>query len=265
MISEALKYLTTPCPRPLRAMGYLTELIALEARFRRCRSHWQPHLDKTRSVIAEAVSATARYDKVVVLGCGILTDIPIDLLCTTFAEVQLVDVCFLRQTRNALRQYANIQWRLCDITGVARPVYDWVAGKPDAESPPTPTSPGDITLAGADLVISANILSQLPLLPLEYLQKKKPDLDEETLFGFAEGIVKHHLEFLQTAPATICLISEVERQMCDGQTVVEREDPLFGVPLVQSGEEWFWDMAPKTETAGDVDIRNRVRGTYWQR
>ncbi len=263
MLSEALKYLTTPCPRQLRAMGYLKELIALEARFRRCRKHWQPHLEKTRAVIAEAVQTTERRGKVVVLGCGILADIPIERLAEEFQTVQLVDVCFLGQTRKALKHVVNIRWQGSDITGLAQPLGEWLATGQAGDALPTPAGPAEFTLADADLVISANILSQLPLLPLDYLQKKKPQLDETTLFGFAEGIVRRHLDFLQTAPGTVCLISEIERQLCDGQQVTETEDPLFGVPFERPGEEWFWDMAPKSEIAGDVAIRNRVKASVW--
>lgn len=264
MLAEALKYLTTPCPRHLRRMGYLTELIALEARFRRCRSHWQPHLERTRAVITEAVRATEGRDKVVVLGCGILSDIPIGLLCDSFATVQLVDVCFLGQTRKAVRPYPNIHWQTSDITGLARPLDDWLRSGEDANMLPTPAGPGDFPLSGADLVISANVLSQLPLLPLEYLQKKRPQLDEATLFDFAGGIVKRHIEFLETATGSVCLISEIERQLSDGQQVTETEDPLFGVTLDRPGEEWFWEMAPMRETASDRAIINRVKGSVWQ-
>ena len=263
MLSEALKYLTTPCPAHLRSMGYLSELIALEARFRRCRSHWLPHLDKTKSVIVDAVAAAERHRKAVVLGAGILVDIPIDFLCDAFNTVQLVDVCFLRGTRRSLRHHANIEWTTCDVTGVAGPLHAWAIGGRHADTLPVPALPGDITLDDADLVVSANLLSQLPLIPVAYVRKRDPRLDEAAVFRLGQDIVKCHLDFLETCPGTVCLISEVERRLCDGPRILETEDLLWGLLPDRDGEEWFWELAPKPEISPDYDIRNLVKGSYW--
>lgn len=263
MLTEALKYLTTPCPAHLRSMGYLSELIATDARYRRCRTAWQPHLDNTKSVITDAIATSRRHKKVVVLGAGILADIPIDVLCDTFETVQLVDVCFLRATRRRLRHHANIDWTVCDVTGVAGPLHAWAMGGGHADPLPVPTRPGDITLDDADLVVSANLLSQLPLIPLAFVRKRGSRVDDATAFAFGQAIVKSHLGFLQTCPGTVCLISEIERRLYDGARVLESEDPLWGVSLHREGKEWFWDMAPKPEVSPDYDIRNLVKGSYW--
>ncbi len=263
MISEAFKYLTTPCPAHIRSMGYLKELIALEARFARCKVAWQPHLAKTKSLITEAVCTVPQNKKAVVLGAGILADIPIETLSENFETVVLVDVCFLNKTRKSIRAYANIKCQTCDITGITGPLYTWTKNREQTDALPVPSIPDAISLTDADLVISANILSQLPLIPVSYVRKKRPALDEATIQKFACDIISSHVEFLKTCPGTVCLVSEVERQFCDGQNILDSVDPLWGCSLGVMGEMWDWDIAPKAETSADFDVRHRVSGAYW--
>ena len=264
MLSEAFKYLTTPCAPHLKSMGYLKELIALEARFQRCQMAWEAHLEQTKSVITDAVNATSHRNKVVVLGCGILSDIPIKTLSESFETVVLVDVCFLEQTRKNARPYTNIEWRECDITGVAHPLYAWATKSPDTDDVPVPSIPRGLSLDDADLVISANILSQLPLIPTAFLRKTPTRLREDTLSKFSRDIVQSHLAFLETCPGTVCLITEIERQFRDGADILETEDPLWGYRLEYEGAEWVWDLAPRGEASPKYEIRNRVIGSYRQ-
>lgn len=256
MLYEALEYLTTPCPSHFKSMGYLKELIATEARYKRCRTAWHPHLEKTKSVIRDAIDVTAGRAKAVVLGAGILSDIPIHALTKSFDQVVLIDVCFLKQTRKGLREFTNIELLNHDITGIAEAVY--------AGAVPDPRLPNELSLSDADLVISANILSQLPLIPTDYLQKVISTPTEEILLEFSHGIVANHLALLETCPGTVCLISEVERQFFDGDHIIKTEDLLHGYELQMHGTEWLWDLAPKGEVSKDYAIRNRVVGGYWQ-
>jgi len=257
MILETLQYLTTPCPRHLRSMGYLKELIATEARARRCRAAWQPHLEKTRAMISAAAKAASGNEKAVVFGGGMLADIPLDVLAGKFATVVLVDVCFLKQTRRNVWRHPHIEMQTCDITGVAAPLSDGVW--------PVPVRPTEPTLGEADLVVSANVLSQLPLIPLQYARQRKLYPDDVALPVFARQIIQAHLDYLKTCPGTVCLITEVERQFLDGGVVLGSEDPLCSVELDKKGaEEWFWDIAPRPEASPDYDIRNRVRGVVWR-
>ena len=264
MLREIYKYLTTPCAPHLKAMGYLKELIALEARFRRCRLAWEPHTIKTKSVILDAAAHAEQKNKVVVLGSGILCDIPIDELSETFKEVHLVDVCFLKTTRNFLRQYPNVTLQVADITGLAKPLYDWAQQHGSDDPMPAPTHPKDVRMDDTDLVISANVLSQLPLNPLQFLRKTRTGLGEQALTKLAHDIIEAHQAFIMTCPGTVCLISEVERQYLDGKHTIETEDPLCGHAINFGREEWFWNVAPKSELSDGYELRNLVKGAYFE-
>ncbi len=51
MLAEWLRHLTTPCPPKLKRMGYLKELISIDARHKRCFEPWAPHLKHCKQVI----------------------------------------------------------------------------------------------------------------------------------------------------------------------------------------------------------------------
>lgn len=256
MLLEAFKHFTTPCAPHLKSMGYLRELIALDSRYTRCQSAWHPHLENTKSVITDAVDATSNRNKVVVLGAGILSDVPIKKLSDRFESVLLVDVCFLNKTRRHLKGFSNVVLATSDITDVAAQLH--------AGAPPKPSIPAEISLADADLVISANILSQLPIIPTEYYQQIKPSIDHDTVYTFGRKIVANHLAYLKTCPGHICLISEIERQYCNRDHTTKTEDPLWGYDLGLNGKEWFWDLAPKGEISKDFAIRNHIIGAHWK-
>jgi hypothetical protein len=257
MLLEALKYLTTPCAPHFKSMGYLHELIAMGGRYHRCRTAWHPHLEQTKSVIKDAIRHTAGSDKAIVLGAGTLSDIPLNTLSTHFNTVELLDICFLRSTKKKAQQYSNVQLRAADITGLAANLYA------SAEIP-APSIQDHPDLIDGDLLISANILSQLPVIPILYLQKKNPGLEQAELTAFERHIIENHIELLNRFKVTTCLITEVEREfLCDDQ-VLETEDLLSSVKLGIEGHSWFWDLAPKGEASQDYAIRNRVIGTSWQ-
>lgn len=263
MLSEALKYLTTPCERHFRSMGYLSELIALEARYKRCRESWEPHLEKTKAVIHEAINQTNGHKRAIVLGAGILSDIPIDALSQKFDQVELVDVCFLNTTKKYLKNFSNVSWRALDVTGIAAPLQTWAKAGANPHALPAPQNVDTISLEGADLVISANILSQLPLIPSAFIEKTAPNIGDQTMQNFANDIIETHINLIEDCHAHGCLITEIERQFIDGDKILDSDDPLFGYRPGLDGETWHWDLAPKGEVSKDYAIRNRVVGTFW--
>lgn len=111
------------------------------------------------------------------------------------------------------------------------------------------------------------MLAQLPLVPAAYVRKARPGLSEDDLVRFARGIIRSHLELLRSCRGAVCLITETERRVMSGDTVLETKDPLEGVPPdlcgTASRRDWFWDLAPEGEIKRGISIRNRVVGVCW--
>ncbi len=251
MLAEWIEYLATPCPRHLRAMGYATELIGIKARYRRCRRAWASHLDACKAFILEAADACERRRKAVVLGSGVLVDVPVAGLADRFGEVVLVDILHLPSTRLRTRRRRNVRYATADLSGVARAAHDHARGVG-----PAPVPVGDLPESDADLVVSVNLLSQLPLLPCEYLERHGiPGVGD-----LARAVIEHHLAVLARSTGVVCLVTEIERLIMEEGGVRAREDPLAGVHLRAPDREWPWDLAPRPEADSAYDVRYRVAG-----
>lgn len=95
LLSDSMQYLASPVPYHLRAMGYLVELKELGARRNRCQSAWRPHLETTRALILEAAQCCAEKGKALIIGSGLLFDIPLVELSQRYGGKSMI-ACFIR-------------------------------------------------------------------------------------------------------------------------------------------------------------------------
>ena len=254
MLAEMIQHWRTPAPDWVKAMGYVRESIALDHRHRRCHAHWAPHLDACRDLIRRAADGLPAYERCVVLGSGHLLDIPLTDLAARFRRVELVDLVHPLALREWVRGLDNVHLVETDVSGAARAVHDL------SDGPPPEPAPDETLAQDADLVISSNLLSQLPLLLLDRLEASAPWITAEDRLAFARSVVDHHLALLQHQTGRVCLISEVLRLFHDNERPIDKADPLFGAAILYEGEEWWWDIAPRPELAKDTDVRLRVLG-----
>lgn len=256
MLLELLEYLTTDCPPYARRLGYLTEAIAIKARYQRHCEAWGPHLARSRAVVNRAVEACAGRRTAIVLGSGLLLDIPIGALAAAFERVLCVDVVHLRAARRVAARYPSVSLVTGDVTGLADDLERRIADGWTGAPVPAPTLLHDE--AAVDLVISANIAAQLPVIPAAAL--RRAGVDDAAVGSFCRDIVRAHLAYLAGFGAPVCLITERGRETCDRDGAILRiEDALFGVSLPDDGENWLWEMAP----VGEVDRRHAIRNQVW--
>ena len=237
MLIELLHWLTTPAPLAHRRRGYVRESVLLLSRSRRCRSAWAGHLERSRAAVIAACANLPRRRIAVVLGSGLLQDVPLAHLAERFEAVHLVDAVHLWPARRAVRAYPNVRLVAADLTGLSggsASLHDLCAG------------------ADVDFVVSANVLSQLPILPLDRPGPQPPDLGRR--------IVAAHLDGLAALAARVCLLTDVEQVEEDrAGRVTDRLDLLHGVRLGEPDRRWTWDLAPFGEAARDLRQRHHVQ------
>ena len=259
MLAEAIRYLTTPAPWHLRRLGYLKESIGTEARWQRCRAAWQDHLDACQALIREAAEGSTQRHRVAVLGSGGLHDVPLEDLSRLFGEVLLADVIHPPAVRRRARKLGNVRPITLDASGVAETLF---ALKPDQPLPAPDASA--IAALDADLVISVNLLFQLPVGPCAWLAKRGGRSAAE-IEAFGRALVQAHLNALASLRGRVCLITEVEHLLVDRDgKVAERDVPLDDFPLTLAGRSWTWDIAPRREAHPDYDLRYRVVGAIFE-
>ncbi len=273
MLAEWFQYLTTPCPSFLRALGYPQQIIATQARYRRCKKAWRPHLEHTKSVILESALGSAGTKRAVILGSGSLLDIPLAGLSHRFDQVELVDILHLPWVKRHALRYPNVRFHTLDVTGVCRPVFDQVAqakrngnGISDPVKPrlpqayPIPLSQS-LGLGQVDFLASVNLLSQLPLIPVAFLEKRGELQCSDEGVSFSRALITNHLLWIKAGAERTCLITDLERRVCSlsGEEMM-REDALHGVALPEPDREWIWDIAPHPEINANHDFLHRVGG-----
>jgi len=251
MLWELWTSLRTLCPPELRRLGYRYAAVACLARARRCAAAWAPHQARTQAAIRDAIATAGHGDTALVLGSGPCLDLPLPELRARFSRLILADAAHPPQARALARRHREIELATLDLTGTAKALLD-----PRAMQPPSPHCAAFLDHPGLGLVISANLLSQLPLLPTERWARRWPERAPEP---FARAVVDAHLAHLRAFACPVLLISDICRTILDRTgAVLSIDDPLAGAAL-PSGEEWDWIVAPTGELPGGCTLVNRVR------
>ena len=253
-----LDYLAIPVPRHVRRMGYVRELRALRARRNRCREAWRPHLAHTREVILEAAARCERRRSALVVGSGLLFDVPLEALSRRFERVVLVDIVHAWSVHREAARFSNVRLVPLDVTGVVERCHALARRRSPAPLPQGPVE----CFAGEcfDLVASVNVLSQLPVVPNGYMSRRIRSLTEADTREFSRALVVNHLDWLCSFQGIACLVTDLER-LCHGDCgPASREGSLWGVTLPEGGRDWMWDLAPRPEMYFHLDVRHRVGG-----
>ncbi len=245
MLFDLFTHLTTPCPQYVRHMDYLDEAIAMRQRYRRNRASWQPHLERTRQFVLSAAEKCRKRDKVVVLGAGLLLDVPLAELATMFREVVLLDIVLLPEARKMIKGYSNVKFTQHDVTNMAEKLYNNIQ-QGARELPEAAPGVPEID-ENTGLVVSLNILSQLWVIPRAYALRKLR-VDEEETDGWCRQIVESHYAFLRSMPCAVCLVADHEfvKRDRDGR-IVSQGSTISGLALTGPDVSWTWNIAPMSE------------------
>ncbi len=246
MISGLLTSLTTSCPQYVRHMDYLGEMIAMRQRSRRNRASWQSHLENTRRFVLSVAEKCNNRNKVVILGAGLLLDVPLKELSSLFRKVALLDIVFLPEVRGKVKDYDNVTLIQHDAANIARKLHANI----HSSLPELPVSTPLITDAYEEvgLVVSLNLLSQIWVIPRQYALKKLPCLDEEQVDDWCRQIVESHLAFLGSMPCPVCVVADYEFVKRDEEgEIVSRGSTVYGVQLQPPDASWTWNIIPLGE------------------
>ena len=229
-------------------MGYLSEVINIRERHERCRKSWAPHLQKTQQFIADAAQACTARGKVIVLGSGLLLDLPLHMLALRFHEVILVDILHLFEVRRCVSRYPNVRLLECDITGVASALFEGLSNGAALLPACIPVIPE--VDDRATLVVSLNILSQLTSMPSRFARRRMQALEEATLTSWCDEIRRAHYSAIKSLPCAVCLIADYRRLWRDSQgSVIEEGSTVGNLELPEPDASWTWEIAPLGEAS----------------
>ena len=231
-------------------MGYLHQTIGIDARYTRQRNAWRPHLENSQAFILKTAQSCKRRRKAVLMGAATLHDLPLEALANLFEEIVLVDLFHLWSARWLAFKNQIITLNVCDLTASLETIY---SGDTTVHEPVEFLDDDDV-----DFVVSANIASQLPLIPLDWL-KGHFNIDARERQKFGEEIISAHFDYLDKFRATTCLISDAERVALDKNgKAISRQPALFGISPPPHQASWEWDIAPYGELNHQLATRHIV-------
>ncbi len=266
MIGELIRYVTTYAPERVRKFGYLKRLIALEFRAKRLATSWASHQRASRNLIVKAADLCERQNLAVVIGSGLLLEVPLKALAGKFEKVYLIDIFHMPQVRAEAKKHFNVKLLTGDVTGVFQAIKD---NRPPGGHTPAPP-PRIPNLKEADLIVSSNCLTQMAGPFNEYFEKTRgfSDLDADKL---AYQIMEQHCKAIATEATGIgVIITDTERFVMQDDKIVSRTDLLKAYRLpptatVVHNEEWDWSFAPHPEEHPTHDYVHTVSARVYQR
>lgn len=258
MLAEMLVWAGTRANRPARQLGYARAAVSLWSRRRRWTRDWAEHETNTRDFALKTVAACRRRDTVWLLGGGTLSDLPLAELSKLFRRVVVFDIAWLPQAQAAARRWTNVELKLADVTGVVQPLSEWRLGMP-LPIPPVDAMT-DLDPVPPDCVLSLNLLSQLPLLPMDYVQRQGMTVQAAESFGRA--ILQAHLQGLQNFACPVGLIADARRiwRSRAGEVVLS-ESAVLGVKLPPPERSWRWPVAPRGEIDNETGLEITVEAS----
>jgi hypothetical protein len=258
MFLEFIQHMRTPAPPHIKALRFVYGAIAIEARHKRCKDSWAPHLENTKQAIRDFVKGKS-YRTAYIFGSGGLHDVPLQALLSVSKEVQLIDIIHLKRIRNEMAAHPNVRIVTHDVTGLAKPFFHWLKSS-DGTKPPRPTDPGHLTSSlkpgPEDLVISLNLVSQLPMGFQTTAKKANRELPDD----YGHQIIKKHIARVNALPGDTLIISDYEFiDYEDGEEPKTSDATLGNLGLLPAPDKnWIWNIVPLGEISKTYHSDHRV-------
>ncbi|PDS75775.1 hypothetical protein [Rhizobium sp. L43] len=251
MITEALLYAATLPLTGKPHRKFIRYSVNLWSRAGRCAADWAEHEEMSRNAIRTATADLRQKRTAVVLGSGLLRDVPIEDLAKSFDTVVLVDLVHLASVRLRLaaKTYRNTRLIERDLSG-----YD------DLGAGRAPEPLGFLrSVPYLDFVVSANLLSQIGRGVKRRYEAETGRMPEDIV----ERLIAAHLTGLSELPCRSCLVTDIAYAVIDrnGRTH-EEADLLHGVLPPPAKAVWTWPVVPLGEESRDYRIEHKVIASW---
>lgn len=258
MIAELFVWLTTDCAPQAKKLGYLYEAVAMQARIKRCAVAWKSHCEQAQAFASQCIQQQEKGGVAVVFGSGLGVDLPKEALLENFDEVWLVDMLHLRSTKKTWENNPKVRFIEYDVT---ESLADVVNGKLVFIQPKRWLDDARIRF-----VYSANILGQLPIQPLAWLENQLATESDVELNAWSQGLLQAHLTYLHAFKqrgVKVCLVADLEWQYYQNNQLVQTVDAWRGLEHDVPHARWEWRIAPRGELHANRTQINWVGGWCW--
>lgn len=249
----------------VKKMKFLSDQDGILTRYSREKETWKAHLDNTRQFILDSFD-DKKIKSIAVLGSGWLLDLPLEKLADKYKKILLVDVHHPAQIVKKTESMKNVTLAEIDISGGGI-AFCWKLRKQKEEhlesfildefEPKVPSLPFD-----PDAYISLNLLNQLDILLIDFLQKKNRRVTDMEIRRFREKLQSFHVSWITKKPG--CLITDVAELLNQpGKEIQERSLIYTELPKGKRAEEWIWDFDLSKTYHPNTETRMKVNAIEW--
>lgn len=247
MILEALQYAATRAVTPKEFRPHIRYSVNLWARANRCAEAWAEHENNSRQFVLQSAGKLKQRRTAVVLGSGLLRDVPYDALVAMFDTVVLVDLVHLASLQAKLR--LNAKRTSASPIAIFPALTIFLPAKQPSRS---------ISCGACPISISwyrpISCHRSAPVRATGWSGK-----DCGCAGRSLPKLIHTHLEALAGLPCKACLITDTSFDIIgrDGN-LHQHEDLLHGVELPAPAAAWEWPLAPFGEESRDYRIVHHV-------
>ena len=242
MIREFISYILSSAAPGARSAGLVKECVAIAARHRRYADAWKPHLDRCKAHMVSAIDKADPAKPILVLGAGPCLDLPLGALNAHPAGAVLMDAVLLPSTRRMIAKYPRLKFDVYDVTG------QLAFGGMKVDIPPV----APIDTEGYGLIISANILSQLPL---AFVSVPPESEDEKAIM---QALQKAHVSALVKSDVPTLIICDYKAEFIVENNINAYNTLDSDIFSVAAEDSWAWIVAPFGELGPQKELRLTV-------
>ena len=250
-----------PAPelKVLRRMDYISDQKGIYRRYLRELKGWDQHLEQTGNFITRILLEN-EFRHIVVLGSGWLLDFPIERILSLVKKITLVDVHFPEQVLKRVNELDNVDCIRADVTGgYIHAVYEQLRHNRTRFFIPGDIKNPGIKAERGKLVLSLNILNQLDILLVDYIQKKAV-CNADQILEFRKMLQELHIRMLREHP--FILVTDFREILINnlGKILEEKELLFTGWPSGDLECEWDWtfDYHQLYNAHGDTQMKVRA-------
>jgi len=222
-------------------MGYYNYQRGLIVHLLNEEGSWKTHLTNCRNFILKSLEFY-KPSVVTIFGSGWLLDLPLMEINEIADEINLVDIIHPPEVRSQVANLKKVMLREEDVTGgfieevwtrashktFLNKLHSFEKIKINKYQPGF--EPG--------LVISLNILTQLEVLPIEFLRKRSK-VKEEAFLQLRKEIQQNHITFLKSHKSVLLTDHTEVIKESSGNTT-EIKSVLVDLPEGKLKDEWTW-------------------------
>jgi hypothetical protein len=222
-------------------MGYFDDQYGIMRRYKREKENWLEHLQNTQNAVHKAMHGK-QTRTAAVLGSGWWLDVPIMQMCEHFENLHLYDIKHQNSIKEKSKTLKNTTLHTCDISAYAKAVYKYVQKyRNKRKRPPiNEIQPMEIlNLNDFDFVFSCNILNQLDILLIDYLNGYF-DLTDEEIFAFTTNVQQLHIDNLPKKRSL--LVADYKEITYDdaGRKLSTKSSVYHDIIKQKDAQRWIW-------------------------